>query len=128
MSKGLEALKIVKNELKFYYQDEWNITRYPKDIETIEKELKEYEQYKAIEKELGVDLITLFKALREPAYVIVNDKIVETYCGHIGEECKTIDFEIDGKYYKNLYDVETFYVLTKEYGKTWALTREELEK
>lgn len=39
MSKGLESLKVIKNELKFYYQDEWNITRYPKDIETIEKEL-----------------------------------------------------------------------------------------
>lgn len=85
-------------------------------------------QLEDIEQELGIDLITLFKALKEPAYVVVNDKIVETYCGHIGEECKTIDFEIDGKDYKNLYDIETFYVLTKEYGKTWALTREELEK
>ena len=37
--KGLKALQILENELKFYYQDEWNITRYPKDIAIIEKEL-----------------------------------------------------------------------------------------
>ena len=44
--KGLNALKIIENELKFYYQDEWNITRYPKDIAIIEKELKEGEANK----------------------------------------------------------------------------------
>ena len=48
MIKGLEALKIIKNELKFYYQDEWNITRYPKDIEVIEKELKALEIIKCL--------------------------------------------------------------------------------
>lgn len=44
--KGLKALKAIENELKFYYQDEWNIVRYPKDIAIIEKELKEGEANK----------------------------------------------------------------------------------
>ena len=44
MSKGLEALKIIENELKFYYQDDWNITRYGKDIAVIEKDLKAYKE------------------------------------------------------------------------------------
>ena len=85
-------------------------------------------QLEDLEEELEIDLITLIKALREPVYVIINKKIVETQCGHIGEDCKFIDFEVDGKDYRNMYDIETYCVLVKEYGKTWALTKEELEK
>ena len=59
------------------------------------KNLREQElklgQLEDIEEELGIDLLTLFKALKEPVYVVVNDKIVETYCGHIGEECLNHD-------------------------------------
>ena len=126
MNNPKECFRNMCNKTDRWFPNFWKINQ--KELDTIEKALDEHEQHKAIEQELGVDLITLFKALKEPAYVVVKDKIVETYCGHIGEECKTIDFEIDGKDYKNLYDIETFYVLTNEYGKTWALTREELEK
>ena len=39
-----------------------------KIVDVIEKELKEHEQYKKIEEELGIDLITLFKALKNGVY------------------------------------------------------------
>lgn len=45
MNKGLEALKDIENELQFHYQDidVYNITKFPREINIIEKELKALE-------------------------------------------------------------------------------------
>ena len=40
MSQELEALKSIKEELKFFYKDEFEITKYVKEFEIIEKTLK----------------------------------------------------------------------------------------
>lgn len=70
MSKGLEALKRLMTDYYEMCQDlgsnedqyqRWNLTS---ERAIIAKELNEYEQYKTIEQELGIDLITLFKALK----------------------------------------------------------------
>ena len=96
--------------------------------EIIKKTLEEHEQYKAIEQELGIDLRVLFKALRNNCYVKIKDRIVETLGGgSLTDECKYIEFAVDGKDYCNRYDVETIYFGVKDYGKTWALTKEELK-
>ena len=74
-----------------------------------------------IEEELGIDLITLYKALKDGIYVKIN---------------KEIDFiryvSIFKKRKWHLYSSSTFWGkydigLIKNYGKTWALTKEELE-
>ena len=71
-------------------------------------------QLEDIEEELGIDLITLFKALKDGIYkkgrnslkgLILYSKMPMFSFYH-----KTIDAE-----------------LIEDYGKTWALTREELE-
>ena len=83
-----------------------------------------------IEEELGIDLITLFKALKDRQvifkhiYGLENPKIyLETH--------KIAGLLFDGKNYGLwLYDNgfgDEFWVYTKDYGKTWALTKEELE-
>ena len=90
-----------------------------------------------IEEELGIDLITLFKALNKGFYIKYNDKIVHIFPDkHITVNFwyKTINvfippkFFIDCKkgtdYLSEEIDEEYWF---KDYGKTWALTKEELE-
>ena len=79
-------------------------------IEELEKDLEILEQYKNIEKELGIDLITLFKALKNGIYCKIGNKIEHILAPHLSWYCQQI-------YICNIND----------YGKTWSLTREELE-
>lgn len=86
-----------------------------------------------IEDELGIDLITLFKAIMNDGlvYIKFDDNLSKCFNGNnifvidIGICCKwnfkcypcfTVPF--------GTFEV-TFYL--KDYGKTWALTKEELE-
>lgn len=64
-----------------------------------------------IEEELGIDLITLFKALKNGIYGRVGDEIEHILAPHFSF-C-----------YQKIY----IYKLT-DYGKTWALTKKELEE
>ena len=75
-------------------------------------------QLEDIEEELGIDLITLFKALKDGIYIKPNN----IYCGSpylcfAENEHRELEFQfkIMGTWYK-----------VKDYGKTWALTKEEL--
>lgn len=77
-------------------------------------------KYEDIEEELGIDLITLFKALESCwFYDFTTHKI-------LGDIRPTLIFESGCFNLKsNLTDLPILYPL-KQYGKTWALTREEL--
>ena len=94
-------------------------------------------QLEDIEEENGIDLITLFKALKDGFYIKYNDKIVHIFPDKhitINFWYKTINvfippkFFIDCKkgtdYLSETIDEEYWF---KDYGKTFALTREELE-
>lgn len=91
-------------------------------LNEIEKRLEKLNKLEVIEEELGIDLITLFKVMKKRWVV---EKISRGY----------MDVEIDGLSYTEesmlCYDNDnccTYNDLPfKEYGKTWALTREELE-
>ena len=95
-------------------------------------------QLEDIEEENGLDLITLFKALKDGFYIKYNDKIVHIFPDKhitINFWYKTINvfippkFFIDCKkgtdYLSETIDEEYWF---KDYGKTFALTREELEE
>ena len=75
-------------------------------------------QLEDIEEELGIDLTTLFKALKDGAYF-------KDFFG--GEKYKPatrcIHNVLGG--YAFVIEPKAFYF--KDYGKTWALTKEELE-
>ena len=90
-----------------------------------------------IEEELGIDLITLFKALKDGFYIKYNGEIVHIFPDKhitINFWYKTINvfippkFFIDCKkgadYLSETIDEEYWF---NDYGKTWALTRKALE-
>ena len=88
--------------------------------EIIEKDLDLFEEYKKIEKEIGVDFITLVKMLKDDVYI--NDGGIVDEIGHIyKDQVKSIEhwpvwsFTTDdgGEY------------AFKNRGKTWALDKEE---
>ena len=86
----------------------------------VEQALEHYYQpYKDIEEELGIDLITLFKALKQGVYFNEDKKLHAVFLdvGSLG------DFRLSYQVIDDLF----FAVYVKDYGKTWALTKEELE-
>ena len=76
-------------------------------------------EYEDIEDEFGVNLITLFKALNDGVYFEKDKKhhIVALDLGSSGNY--RLSYEVIDGFFESVY--------TKDYGKTWALTKEELE-
>ena len=90
-----------------------------------------------IEEGNGIDLITLFKALKDGFYIKYNDKIVHILPDKhitINFWYKTINVFIPPKFFIDCKKGEDYLSETideeywfKDNGVTWALTREELE-
>lgn len=81
---------------------------------------KKLSQLEDIEEELGIDLIKLFDCIRNGKGIWKrkygdSNELINTRC------MLTCEFG-----YWRVYDRETIYEL-KDYGKTWALTKEELK-
>ena len=92
-----------------------------------EQAIKECYEYKCIEEDLGIDLITLLKALKNGYYYRTNlahiDKI--RYADH-----NTIELLPYDSGWLLHVSVDTRLIdacRVEDYGKTWALTKEELE-
>lgn len=79
------------------------------------------QEYKNLEKELGIDLLTLIKANNDGAYFKED---LRYYIANIDLKHKCVRLV---KHYEAEDDFDCHYVMFKEYGKTWALTKEELE-
>lgn len=86
-------------------------------------------QLEDIEDELGIDLITLFKALKNGIY----RKGVNVYGDYdknfVKINHKQCEFDIKNKVLYEISDINfqhIFPVKLTDYGKTWALTKEEL--
>ena len=144
MNEGLEALKhLNKNIIVAEDIDE--------DFNIIEKELEEHEQHKAIEEKWGIDLL-LFSKIMETQTLWWKDSHYG-YTHNIASEFISIKpyisiggfmmFEFSWND-RNIYNYENCDVIINEvespmglphiylrlkasdYGKTWALTKEEL--
>ena len=87
----------------------------------IEQDLDRLEELKDLEEEIGIDLITLFKALKNGIWIKKKGKIKNLL----------FFYENVNLYEDYLYicpvDIYDERVCINQYGKTWALTREELE-
>ena len=105
----------------------------------VSESLNKLGQLEDIEEELGIDLITLFKALKNGFYAkeIHTKQNIQIY--HIEPEEFVITF---GKVLGHFITIQELYFedldgvldttgkkwYPEDYGKTWALTKEELEK
>ena len=99
---------------------------YCEKYDTIEKDLDQLEEYRKIEEELGIDLIKAVELCKR-----VNSKKVVYTKERWGVDTIKILDELDielfsHRLYKNVGGVYVSLDLY-EYGKTWALTKEELE-
>lgn len=77
-------------------------------------------QLEDIEDELGIDLITLFKALNGCWFLQIDTKKA------LGDIRPTLVYQCGWHLRPKLSELPMLYAL-KDYGKTWALTKEELE-
>lgn len=101
---------------------------FEKELDIIEKDLDRLEEYRKIEKGLGIDLKVYHKLMNmlycgEPNILYVKDKdmIIQVGVLEIDYCKKKIIF-----YKDNSYNADYVYGFI-QYGKTFALTREELE-
>lgn len=114
-----EALKdifdiLVNFERFSNIHDEQDIKK--QKFEIIEKDLDQLEEYRKIEEELGIDLITLFKALKDGIYI--NED------GSVYKDCiKSIEHWSDG--WGFISNDDYIDMLFKDYGISWALDKEE---
>lgn len=80
-------------------------------------------QLEDIEEELGCDLITLFKALKH-GFFVKKDTINEGLISLVkAKDIRSIDLVTH-----NIYFNVNNLVFFENYGKTWALTKEELKE
>ena len=81
--------------------------------------VKELCEYKTIEDELGIDLVTFFKALTKGFYTIREDLGLIT----------DAELVLNHTYPKFVFirDDSMYFYPLKDYGETWALTKEELQ-
>lgn len=113
----LDDLRDRLNTYKFLANHEMSCV----DVNAYNLMLKDLDEYHRIEEELGIDLVTLLKAIiNEYIFIKQNNEIYEN----------NVEFSInkdENGYYINLETCHFNHLYFKDYGKTWALTREELD-
>lgn len=140
-SKGLEMLEILKQRndtLKINHkigsrdianQEIKEITQCFDNyvIPVIEKDLDRLEQLEDIEEELGIELPDMFNIYEKICkqnfvYIIENEKIIKENLGSVRHLINPKEKQFEAIY---LDAIATYKFV--DYGKKWALTREELE-
>lgn len=93
-------------------------------VDDMNKAMDKLSKLEDVEEELGIDLITLFKALKNGFYFKYKNTIISSndYLFQIRTNIK------DNWIFDIISDnLSLLSIKFKDYGKTWALTREELE-
>ena len=126
--KGLEALNDLR--VRVYCS---NNGEFFERLDIIEKELKEYEQHKAIEEERGIDIRVLDRMLKNGAYFKNpyqhGEKIqyFNDLYPHLDLKNNRFDIRMYLFVGQNHYSTGGALFPFKSYGELFALTREELE-
>ena len=97
---------------------------YRNEVDIISKDLDLLEEYRKLEKEIGVDFITLVKMLKDDVYI--NDGGIVNEIGHVyKEQVKSIEhWPVWGFTAGDDDEMKTLCAF-KDRGKTWALSKEE---
>ena len=96
---------------------------FARNVEAREEMYDKLFELENIEEELGIDLITLFKALKNGFYFKYKDKTLSSndYFFQISVTSKgNFIFDIV------VHNLSFLLIKFKDYGKTWVLTREEV--
>ena len=80
-------------------------------------------QYEDIEEELGIDLVTLFKAFENGVYYKLESGTYIKFKGCLYKKPHKLNVNLKNKSLSS----GNYNYYFKDYGKTWALTKEELE-
>lgn len=99
------------------YKDYFN-SYLPKNTELNKGWFTKLGKLEDLEEELGIDLITLFKALKEGIYHIESDDFFKRPRLYYSNDFNCWCFELG---------LGAYVVRLKDYGKTWSLTKEEFE-
>ncbi len=118
----LEYRRYTKKSKKFVNAYEWNSDLPTKTL--VQMGMNKLGEHEDIEEELGIDLVTFFKYLSAKEVFFINDH---------NEVRKAVVRSIDKKglivFEEAFYWGECDFTLYfNEYGKTWALTKEELQQ
>ena len=123
MIDEISALDYLEKELKEYKQEKCGIhySIFDKcNIQILKNCIEKQQQYKTIEEELGIDLLTLFKYLK--SYDCCTKEKGD--CHVVGIASHGIILMPKAFPFGECEFIEDF----KDYGKTWALTKEELKE
>ena len=83
-------------------------------------------QLEDIEEELGIDLIILFKALKNGVYYFTTgNQLTKDYVWLVDNYISVAARDKLSYSFRTAFEKQT--LLFQDYGKTWALTKEELE-
>jgi len=125
-----EAVELARREFEtdFEYDEnnEW-LKRVIRGLKEAEKDLDKLSQLEDIEEELGIDLITLFKALKYGVYYFpIGIQELTRDCVYLMDNDMSVGPREKLSYsFITVFERQTLFF--DDYGKTWALTREELE-
>ena len=109
--------RLTKEQLENYRNTYDNFDGVESNI--FEEICNELIEYKSLEEELGIDLITLFKALKDGIEV-------GNYQMRVCLKNLKLIFRQEDNEYVFIYDY--YLVKLKDYGKSWALSRNDLEE
>lgn len=106
--------------------------KYKKDSQRFVFDMKDYRkacqklgQLEDIEEELGIDLITLFQALKNGVYYFTNGNQLTKDCVWLLDNYISVGTREKLSYsFMTAFERQT--LSFQDYGKTWALTKEEL--
>ena len=117
--------RLTKKEKKVVLLNNRNIG---KNYLTI-KQYEKLQQLENIEEELGIDLITLFAVFKKGLYFIKNNEIFSVNPIDISIDVGEYPFKLFFIvwYHNEQFEQKTTELDFKDYGKTWGLTRKELE-
>ena len=108
------SMTVVRENDGIHLYSEYLVEQIKQDLDKLEKLEKVIE---ILKEKIGIDLITLLKALESGVWVKEWKEPIKHTCG--------LKFSKYGKYW--ILENKTYCLDLKEYGKNWALTRKELE-
>lgn len=100
--------------------------RFVFDMKDYRKACQKFGQLEDIEEELGIDLITYVKATTQPILYIKNVPFDNEIKAAFMEAITIDDMTKDYLIWFSCGKGKRYLFLIKDYGKTWALTKEEL--